>query len=104
MPIETKTFQVRDTHTHVPVMATHFLVTMDDRELRRAGFAVGTRYTLLTNLANMKTEYDEFKWDGNRTMYNAHKYIDNNFTILTSGAVVDVEFILRETQVRKEPE
>jgi hypothetical protein len=102
--METKLFQVRDEGTHIPVMATHVLVTMEDRELRRAGFAVGRRYTLLTNLATMTTQYDEERWTPGRTMRLAHLHLNEMFDIYKSGAVIDIEYILGQREAPREPE
>lgn len=102
--METKLFQIRDEGTHIPVMATQFLVTMDDREFRRAGFKVGTRYTVVTKLNTMESQYNEDEWTGGRTMRIAHIHIHENFTLYKSGRVIDVEYILGIQMNPKEPE
>jgi hypothetical protein len=99
-----KFFQIRDDGTHIPAMAIQFVPTEGDRELRRAGFAVGTKYTLLTDLSALRTEYDPERWSGSRTLRVAHRWIHDSFAELASGAVVDVEYILKERETIKEPE
>jgi hypothetical protein len=44
-----------------------------------------------------RCQYDPYEW-GDRTKYVAHKYIQEEFDNLESCAVVDVQYILGETQ------
>lgn len=104
--MEVKLFEVRDRTTFIPVMAVRFV---NDSELERyllsrSGFGRmedGQKwyvwyvyvYQLVTNIGN----WDINKWGpNNRTMYESHKYIAENFAELQSGVVIDVEFILGE--------
>lgn len=102
MTFETKLFEVRDAGTFIPVMAVRFVTNIRDEHylLRRAGYGVGSPYVLLTNLVTGKTNYDPYDW-GNRTLANAHKAIDEGWSDLTSGDVIDVEFILKESTTKK---
>lgn len=100
-----KLFEVRDRATFIPVLAVQLDDKTTDAEeylLHRAGY--GRRYTrdyvFLTNLEDGKSTYDPFKWDG-RTMIEAHRYIRQNFDTLESGDVIDVEFILGESAIKK---
>lgn len=98
-----KMFEVRDRATFIPVIAIKLdddCTMEEDYLLARSGYGSKYRkdYTLLTRIADGETKcsYDEYSW-GCRTMLNAHKFIDDNFDTLTTGAVVDVEYILGET-------
>ena len=108
----TKLFEIRDSATFIPVMAT----TMDAHEnqaqswlLRRAGFVdvsdPSIRYILLCRFFGGRGECycDPHSWSG-RTMVTAHEYIIRHWNQLEDGDVIDVEFILGETRVRKSSE
>gem|GEM_PF-2943358 len=50
----------------------------------------------------LRMTYDPYDWSGTpRTYREAHKYIKQNWGILESGDVIDVEFILGETDTCK---
>jgi hypothetical protein len=95
-----KLFEVRDRATFIPVMA----VAVNDGEwlFRRAGFGP-TPMVYLTHLTSNTCQYDPFAWT-NRTMKTAHMHITENWHALASGAVIDVEFILGETDAPKTSE
>lgn len=105
-----KTFEVRDRGAFIPVLA----VALDpgceaDRYLiARAGFCNDAldqaEYVVVTRLADMLSEYDPECWVGSRTMQVAHRHIIKNFDDLESGAVIDVEYILGETDRPKTSE
>lgn len=120
--IETKLFEIRDRHTLIVAIAQRVDLRLDQRAgwappevidsvkeaerflLKRAGCgASGGPYTFLTKITGgeqIKCHYDPFGW-GNRTMHNAHLHVHKNWDELHSGDVVDVEFILGETAVKK---
>jgi len=94
---DVKLFEIRDRATFIPAMAIR--VSGDDGYLmRRAGFE--SPMTYLVQLATEKAHYDPYNW-GNRTMGTAHHYIDAEWDHLKDGDVVDVEFILSETDAPK---
>lgn len=93
--IEVKLFEIRDRATFISALAVRF-VGNDDYLLRRAGFGQTLPYAMLTHIESQRTEYDAFKW-GNRTMQAAHHHIISDWPALTSGQVVDVEYILGES-------
>lgn len=105
--MNTKTFEIRDKNTFIPVMAVQLEpgCEADRYLLARAGYGrkpeEQKQYylvaTLITQWGWVDTEYDPFKWGGERTMNAAHHYIEKNWDSLESGAVVDVQFILGET-------
>ena len=97
--------------TFIPVLA----VKMDCNELvgderfkencllRRAGYPTSNNFkeepgfVILTKLdGGEPANIDPYQWH-NRTMREAHEYIRYQFDNLTTGDVVDVEYILGET-------
>ena len=97
----TKVFEVRDNATNIGVIATKMQpeVLAEDYELARNGFPLqGNALILLTQLSSSKSTWDAFNWrDGTRTMFEAHRYIEQHFDELKTGDVVDVRYILGET-------
>ena len=97
--IETKTFEIRDVGTFIPVVAMRiapFELPSDSADrylMRRAGY--GDPLILLTRLDGDGTKAlcDPYDW-GDRTWGTAHDYIAEKWFELESGAVIDVEFIL----------
>lgn len=108
----TKTFEVRDRGTFIPVIAVKLRPACEgDRYLlARSGYGVSpddqAEYVLLSRLAGgdgLKAETDPHSWYGGapvRTMLVAHQYIIDNFDKLESGQVVCVEHLVGE---RPEP-
>jgi len=93
-----KLLEIRDRATFVPALAIQ--VSGEDGYLmRRAGFGQSMVYLIM--LATEKCRYDPYTWDNQRTMGNAHRYIEDHFAGLKDGDVVDVEFILGETKAPK---
>lgn len=104
--MHTKLFEVRDEMTFIAVLTVQ--MDLDEPEsnaylLRRAGYGSGKLCVLLTRLNGGKAFYDPYDWD-NRTMQVAHKHIEENFSKLETGAVIDVQFILGETTEPKKSE
>ena len=105
--MEIKMFEVRDKGTFIPVMC----ISMEHDEqpeqakylLGRAGFNKNSWLIELVWLGNNTASYDPFHWHG-RTMHTAHLYIQDNWKILNSGDVIDVEYILKETDTKKTSE
>lgn len=107
----TKTFEVRDSGTFIPVLAVKLEPGCEaDRYLfGRAGYGTHpgqqAAYVLLCRIVgehNHGCEYDPEAWwrTGARTLVVAHRHIVEHFDELPSGAVVCVEHILGE---RSEP-
>lgn len=109
--IETKAFEIRDRATLIPVIATR-LQSADEQEnwlMRRAGFSGYDAHVILCRMdcpdCNRSATYDPHGWGGGaRTLPVAHQYIWSNWDDLSSGSVIDVEFILNETQEAKTSE
>lgn len=102
MPI-TKLFEVRDKSTFMPVMATKTEgTTIKELYLfHRAGYSQYASLIIVTRLEEPQSTYSPYDWRGSRTMQEAHKYIQDHFDKLVSGAVIDIEFILGETDTPK---
>ena len=107
--IETKTFELRDVGTFIPVVAMRiapFELPSDSADrylMRRAGY--GDPLILLTRLDGDGTKAfcDPYDW-GDRTWQTAHHFIERHWFGLASGAVVDVEFILGQRDAPKRSE
>ena len=96
---EVKFFEVRDRLTFIPVMAVKSVREDDlnDDEnylLGRAGWTHGE--ILLIKLGPPIGKYSAYDW-GNRTMETVHKHLQQKWFELDSGSVLDVQFILGET-------
>ena len=106
--IETKLFEIRDTGTFIPAIASRiapydFESNSPERYLaRRAGY--GDALILLGKLEGGQSFYDPYDWCGNRTMQAAHLHIAENWNSLDSGDVVDVGFILGIYPTKKRSE
>ena len=102
-----KTFELRDVATTIPVLAIRLdpACDADFHVLASAGFAPdpGT-YLLLVHLESMRVQYAPENWGNNRTMHVAHRYLLDAFDRLMPGAVVDVQWILGETETAKRSE
>ena len=100
--MQTKFLEIRDSATFIPALAIK--LTADDEFghylLRRAGFGPNQNYIILHHLESSEFQYYPFSWP-NRTMHQAHLYIQDHFDELQSGDVIDVEFILGETMTKK---
>lgn len=105
--MKTKTFEVRDRMTFIPVLAVKLDPTCEAERylLARSGYGrlpdEQSKYILLVKLSggNGPARCDPFEWDG-RTMRAAHTFIEVHFDEMETGEVVDAEFILGE---KKEP-
>lgn len=103
-----KTFEIRDKGTFIPVLCVKLLPESDkDRFLlARAGYGRFTneqgRYVLMCQINGGigKASSDPYSWGG-RTYPVAHNYINEHFDDLESGEVIDVEFILGESKEKK---
>ena len=105
-----KFIEVRDKGTFVPCLALR-VSGLDHVLMRRAGYSVDWPLTLFINLVKNECQYDPYSWGGKylihtqkRTMSVAHNYVHEHWDDIESGAVVDVEFVLGETNMSKESE
>jgi hypothetical protein len=112
--MDVKLLEIRDRATMIPVMAVALIERNMAEQflLRRAGFApenigpamdpVPERYVVLVMLTDCDAEYDPFSWDRHaRTLPVAHQHIIRKWEEITSGDVIDVEYILGVTSEPK---
>lgn len=110
--MRSKTFELRDRGTFIPILAVRLQPDNEgDRYLlARAGFGLTpeeqARYVHLVEIAGGagKCSCDPYDWDRSRTKQVAHAHIIEHFDALESGSVVDVEFILGLTGEPKRSE
>ena len=107
--MKAKTIEIRDRATCIPALAVQLgpACESDCRLFARAGFGPDPfsqgGYVVLVHLTDMRAQWDPHAWGG-RTMPVAHDYLVRKFEDVTTGDVVDVEFILGETAERKASE
>jgi hypothetical protein len=107
--MEAKTIEVRDAMTFIPVLAVNLKPgNLDDRYLlARAGYSPHpeeqARYVILIRIeGKMAAHYDPIDWSSDtRTMPTAHQYLIDHWDDVESGDIVDVQFILGETDEPK---
>jgi hypothetical protein len=108
--MNTKTFEVRDRGTFIPILAIRLEPSNEaDRYLlARAGYGTTPEeqraFILLARITGGEgsVQCDPYEWPGGaRTIPEAHRWLINHFDEVESGAVIDVEFILGETTAPK---
>ncbi len=99
-----KILEIRDSGTHIPVLAMRMLAENDVQHYYvhgRCGYPKDGSGIVVMHLDNQKATVDPYDWPsmgfGTRTMRNAHRFIYENFDKLNDGDVVDVRVILGET-------
>ena len=109
--MKTKLLELRDTGTFIPLLcvdmnpdsafadAQHYL-------LHRCGYPCDGRPNIGITHASADGTFsnDPYRWSGSRTYAVAHRYIIENWETLKDGDVVDVEYILGETDAKKPSE
>lgn len=105
--MQAKVLEILDRCTFIPALAIRQSYPLDRsavRLLARAGFGTSFEaqcdYVLLIRLSDMEAQHDCHKW-GNRTMLHAHLHIASAWDDLEHGSVIDIEFILGETDAPK---
>ncbi len=101
--MKAKMFEIRDRGTFIPILAV--LMEGGSRAERYLIDRAGYRSSGIVALIQVVGGQGEANccpddWAG-RTYPQAHLYIERNWDYLTSGDVIDVEFILGETTERK---
>lgn len=95
-----KFLEIRDSATFIPAVAFR-LRPEHPRErylAARAGFFQSQEQAIwLLKLVTMEAGCHENCWDGSRTMKEAHKWIKANWKDVVTEDVIDVQFILGET-------
>jgi len=104
--MKVKCLEIRDRHTFIPVMCFKPIPENDAQRylLRRDGWCCqeGERCVMLIDTHKGRAEYNYHHHSGgSRTMVEAHRYIEENWNVLSDGDVIDVEFILGETKEKK---
>jgi hypothetical protein len=101
-----KLFEVRDAATTIICMGieVNTLLAADETEfkmMRHAGY--GERCILFCRLQGGEIRFDPYEHTGGaRTIPNAHLFVEKHWDMLKSGDIVDVQFILGETDEPKE--
>ena len=100
--LDTKVLEVRDSGTHIPVIAIRMLAKngVQAYYFRRLGFPADGSTIGVIKMDDLDGNVDPYAWP-NRTMANAHHWIYDHFDELADGDVVDVEFILGERAAKK---
>jgi len=113
--MQAKALEIRDEATCIPVLCVNMnpaIFTSGKVEehigqrylLRRCGYPCDGRPNILMTKMSADGEpawNDPHGWARSRTMFHAHDYIIENWATLKDGDVVDVQFILGETQKPK---
>ncbi len=100
----TKLIEIRDSMTKIVALAikTFGETPEEERFFRADGFGKDT--VMLMRMERQEAHYDPFAWSNRRTMTTAHRYIQQHFDELPAYGVVDVEYILGETDKPKASE
>ena len=101
--MEIKWLEIRDQATMIPAFAfttAQFYEPNDTALIRHAGFQIGAHHLIVGRFHESDMNYDPFEWreSGNRTMFEAHIWLTDHWAEVKSGDVIDVEFILCETE------
>lgn len=118
--MQAKALEIRDEGTFIPLLAVDMnpgpfgdcptqdgLSNAQGYLLRRCGYACdGRPNIMITYLAGgRRADNDPYGWEyQGRTFQVAHKWIIENWADLRDGDVVDVQFILGETDAPKRSE
>ena len=99
------TLEVRDSATHIPVLAisTQSEDYLEQYNINRAGYSQRFPQIIVMRLAGCEAHSDPREWKGS-VLQTAHYYIVRHFKTLNSGDVIDIQFILGETKVKKTSE
>lgn len=101
-----KLFEVLDSGTCMIFMAIRMIPAnlTENILLQHAGFSMGTPCTTIVVFHPERCQYDLYQWPNgtSRTIIQGHKYIHDHFNELKTGDVIDIEFILKETEEKKE--
>ena len=107
LAVETKLIELRDSATFIPCIATRvcpFRLPINAAEtylIRRAGYDYHHPMVLFGRLDGSGKHYCDPRDWGDRTFATAHLYVYELWNDITSGDVVDVQYILKETLTPK---
>jgi hypothetical protein len=109
--LTTKMIEIRDSGTFIPVIATKMVsISPDERYLLvHAGYGEDEPLILITEIdgsSDLISHYDpdEWAWESNLTLSQAHKYIAEHFDEIPNCGVVDVEYIRGDRAQPKQPQ
>ena len=99
--IKVKRVEIRDSATLIPAIALQVTGGPNEPLLERAGFGEDPLIVLI-HLEGQGCNWDAFEWPaGSRTMHEAHRWLEQHWDEQEDGGVLDVEFVLGETEVSK---
>lgn len=102
--MQIKLFEVRDRGTFIPVMAVLLEAdpfSQDSWLLGRVGHKSSVPTISLTRLSDAETHFSPEDWGSSRSMPESHLHLYKEWDSLVSGEVIDIGFILGETQTKK---
>ena len=107
--MEVKMLEVRDSGTFIPVLCIRPVPDNEGQRylLRRDGYRGNSDESciIIVKAQCRGCSYDPYNWSGDsRTMPNAHAYIEKHWHDLRDGDVIDVEYILGESDTKKRSE
>jgi hypothetical protein len=93
-----KALEIRDRQTFIPALG--ILIPSDHKiyVINRSGFQ--GRYIFLMHLTDNIMNYDWSLWN-NRTMSQAHLWLNKHWDEVENEGVIDVEYILGESKEKK---
>ena len=104
---QVKFLEIRDAGTLIPALAVY--LSRDRAGDPESHWLVGAAgygeqgCVLLTHLSGGKSTYDPYSWN-DRTFSTAHHYIQDNWSKIEDGDLIDVRFILKEKDAPCESE
>lgn len=104
--MQVKILEIRDRATFFPVICVRPIPDNEGQRylLRRDGYSCQLEDDIVIMIDKQcyDVSYDPYKWPANpRTKRVAHLHIQEYWEMLNDGDVIDVEFILGETQSKK---
>lgn len=107
MGLKHRLIEIRDAGTCITAIAIKTDPVFDESYnfFARGGWSPNTVILIKCN-GECVANYDPFEWrsSGNRTMFEAHRYIQDHFEELGYASVIDVQYILGETNTPKSSE
>lgn len=103
--MEVKCLELRDRMTFIPVICIRPVPDNEAQRylLRRDGYAGNDSEgcIIMIDAQCRGVAYDCYDWEDRRTKGTAHNFIDQHWHELADGDVIDVQFILGETDKPK---
>jgi hypothetical protein len=106
-----KAIETRDRDTFMPAIAIKMVASSEAERylLSRTGYGrnpgkgvSGYPLVMLLPMRGGAATYDPYSWEGGaRTWPEAHRWIEQHFDEINDGDVVDVEYLLGETDTPK---